>query len=253
MIAWEEAGAGTPAVLVHGITEDRRAWDRLVPLLEDGFRCVRLDLRGHGDSSDSEDYILAAMAEDVAVVAAEAGIDQPPVVIGHGLGALVATAYAGQAPVRAVVAIDQSMRLGEFALALQPHVAEMRGPEFPVVLAAVFRSLGMDKLRPEDEAYVTGKHAGARRDVVLGVWDQALEAPPDELNGMGESLLEAVTAPYLAIFGSDPGPRYAEWLQGRTPGATVEVWEGAGHYPHLVEPERVAARIRGFVRAAPAP
>jgi hypothetical protein len=39
--------------------------------------------------------------------------------------------------------------------------------------------------------------------------------------------------PYLGLFGIDPGPGYAEWLQGHVPTAIVEVWPEAGHYPHL--------------------
>ena len=32
-IAYERSGSGPPLVLVHGITESRRSWDPLVPLL----------------------------------------------------------------------------------------------------------------------------------------------------------------------------------------------------------------------------
>ena len=51
-----------------------------------------------------------------------------------------------------------------------------------------------------------------------------------------------------AIHGGDPGPGYAEWLASARPGATVEVWEGDGHYPHLVHPERLAARVTELAR-----
>ena len=61
VIAWEASGAGPPIVFVHGITEDRHTWHSVVPFLEDGFRCVRLDLRGHGVSSDADDYGAVAM------------------------------------------------------------------------------------------------------------------------------------------------------------------------------------------------
>jgi pimeloyl-ACP methyl ester carboxylesterase len=33
------------------------------------------------------------------------------------------------------------------------------------------------------------------------------------------------------------------------PTASVEVWDGDGHWLHLVEPDRFAARIREFVAA----
>jgi pimeloyl-ACP methyl ester carboxylesterase len=34
------------------------------------------------------------------------------------------------------------------------------------------------------------------------------------------------------------------------PNGQVEVWDGHGHFPHLVDPERVARRIADFVEAA---
>jgi len=246
MIAWEESGSGVPAVFVHGITEDRRSWDPVVALLDDRFRCVRLDLRGHGASPDADDYGALAMADDVAAVVEEAGIDEPPLLVGHSLGAVVVTAYAAQAPARAVVNVDQSMRFGDFAAALQPVTSELRGPRFGDVLGAVFDSLGLSRLGERDLAYVTERHRSARQDVVLGVWSLILDTPPDELTAVAESLLPAVQVPYLAVHGSDPGPDYVAWISRLVPTATVEVWEGDGHYPHLVEPKRFADRLRAL-------
>lgn len=246
MISWDESGSGTPAVLVHGITEDRTTWHRVVPLLEDRFRCVRLDLRGHGRSADADDYSALAMAEDVARVVSEANIDEPPLLVGHSLGAVVVTAYATQAPAAGVVNVDQSLRLGDFAAGLSPLADDLRGDRFSETVSAVVASLGVDALPESDRAYVDERHLGARQDVVMGVWSQVLESSPEELTALAESLLSALGVPYLAIHGSDPGAGYAGWLRSHLPGAEVEVWNGHGHYPHLVDPERFARRVREF-------
>lgn len=243
-IAWEESGSGPSIVFVHGLTEDRLGWDQVVALLDGRFRCVRLDLRGHGGSSDAEDYSALAMADDVATAVAEAGLAEPPLVVGHSLGAVVATAYATQHPTRGVVNIDQSLRLGDFAAALQPLASLLRGPEFHDTLLAIFDGLGMPaSLTDHDRAYLAGCHDRARQDVVLGVWSLVFDAAPDELTALAGSLLGAIDAPYLAIHGADPGATYAEWLSSALPGAKIEVWEGDGHYPHLVEAGRLAARL----------
>lgn len=250
MIAWEESGTGLPAVFVHGITEDRRGWDAVIPLLEDRLRCIRLDLRGHGESDDADDYGALAMVQDVATVVEEAGIAEPPLLVGHSLGAVVATAVASVHPCRGVVNIDQSLRLGDFAHQLQAVADDLRGPRFGDAVLEVFVGLGDDGVPDEERARLLRLHRAARPEVVLGVWDAVLDTPPDELTAQGEMVLGALQAPYLAIHGHDPGPGYEEWVRGVLPTATVEVWGSGGHYPHLADPERFAARVLAFLDAA---
>lgn len=246
MIAWEEEGSGPPIVLVHGLTEDRRGWDPVVELLRDDFRCVRLDLRGHGESDDSDDYAAPSMAADVGTVVAEAGITEPPLLIGHSLGAMVVTAYAAGAPVGAVVNVDQSLELAPFATALGGLASQLRGTEaeFRAALEMAFAGLGTAAIPEPWRTWAEGKHAAARQEVVTGVWSMVLDSDPAELQAFVDPMLRAVAAPYLAIHGGDPGPGYAGWLRERIASAAVEVWDGDGHYPHLVEPERFARRVR---------
>jgi len=49
-LAGEEAGAGDPVVLIHGLSFDRSMWDPQFPALAGHYRTVRYDLRGFGDS-----------------------------------------------------------------------------------------------------------------------------------------------------------------------------------------------------------
>jgi pimeloyl-ACP methyl ester carboxylesterase len=246
MIAWDEAGSGPPLVLVHGITEDRRAWDTVLPELTPRFRCLRLDLRNHGGSDAAADGSAIAMAEDVAEVVTAAGIDEAPLLVGHSLGAIVVTAYAAQASARAVVNVDQSLRFDEFAALVQPLAPMLRGPEFGATVLAIFGALGTEALPPDVVAYLDAQHAAARPEAVLGVWDLVLDGDPAELAATADALLGALRVPYLAIHGADPGAGYGEWLAARVPGAEVEVWGIGGHYPHLADPGRFAARLVAF-------
>jgi pimeloyl-ACP methyl ester carboxylesterase len=246
VIAWDEAGSGPAIVLVHGLSEDRRTWDPVVALLADRFRCIRLDLRGHGESDDADDYSAIAMAADVASVVSEADVDEPPVVVGHSLGAVVATMYAAGAPVRGVVNVDQSLRFDDFAAALLPLADALRGPEFAPTFMAVIGGLGAEGLDEATAARLDELHAGARQDVVMGVWGLLLDAAPGELAALTDPALAAIDVPYLAIHGGDPGPDYAGWLRATIPTATLETGWGGGHYPHLLDPERFAARVAAF-------
>jgi pimeloyl-ACP methyl ester carboxylesterase len=86
--AWGERGqAGL--VLVHGGAAHARWWDHIAPLLAGGQRVAALDLSGHGDSGRRDQYNLDVWAEEVLAVADAAGIEGPPVVIGHSMGGFV--------------------------------------------------------------------------------------------------------------------------------------------------------------------
>ena len=65
-IAYDVTGTGPPVVLVHGITECRRAWDPLVPDLAVDHTVIAVDVRGHGQSARAASYDSEAMAADVA-------------------------------------------------------------------------------------------------------------------------------------------------------------------------------------------
>lgn len=80
---------GTPLVLVHGHSDDRRVWDAVTALLAHRFRIVAYDTRGAGDS-DAPDrtsaYTVRRFADDFAAVIDS--LDGAPVhVLAHGWGA----------------------------------------------------------------------------------------------------------------------------------------------------------------------
>jgi pimeloyl-ACP methyl ester carboxylesterase len=83
-LAHDVAGGGPAVLLLHSTVVDRRMWDPQVPaLVEAGFRAIRCDLNGFGDSplptglyNDADDVLalLAALAVgDFAIVGASGG------------------------------------------------------------------------------------------------------------------------------------------------------------------------------------
>ena len=96
-IAFEVEGDGPDLILIHGITENRSAWGATRQRLARVGRVVAIDLRGHGDSDLAGTYALDAMAADVKAVADEVGAGLPTLV-GHSLGAFVASVYAAAYP-----------------------------------------------------------------------------------------------------------------------------------------------------------
>jgi pimeloyl-ACP methyl ester carboxylesterase len=247
-IAYDVAGSGPPLVLVHGITECRRAWDPLVADLARDHTVVTVDARGHGESGPATSYDSGSMAADVAAVVADLGLADP-LVVGHSMGGIVATAYAAAHRCRAVVNVDQSIALGDLQDLVRSAEPMLRGDDFADVLTALFESL--QGALPPDEVARIGALRRPEPAVVLGVWAPLLELSRADLDALVAGVAAQVRVPYLSLHGTDPGADYGAWLVGAIPTATVEVWDGLGHYPHLVEPVRFTDRIRAFESTLP--
>jgi len=89
-------GAGTPLlILVHEMGGMIESWDRVVPLLADRFRILRLDLRGAGMSEKVREGIrVEQLADDIAALLDAVDLDEKAVVAGCAVGAAVALSFA---------------------------------------------------------------------------------------------------------------------------------------------------------------
>ena len=244
-IAYRDEGVGDPLILIHGITEDHRAWDVFMPELTQRARVIRLDLPGHGASSPLPAYSAATLVEPVAQLVQSLGLDRPHVV-GHSLGGLMATLLGALAPVRSIVNVDQPLRLGTFIERVRRIAPELEGPQFTAALNAEMEELGGPRLPTGVRDGLRTYRVEARRPVVLGLWLPLLHETEDSVAATLAPLLARVRARYLSLHGDHPGADYAEWLRARIPTAQVEVWEGLGHWLHRVEPERFLARLHAF-------
>jgi pimeloyl-ACP methyl ester carboxylesterase len=97
-----DEGSGSPVVMVHGIASSSVTFERLVPLVEPYHRVIAIDLLGFGESPSPE-YSQYTIGEHVAALAhtiRSLRLQEPFVLVGHSLGALVATRYASMHPGR---------------------------------------------------------------------------------------------------------------------------------------------------------
>ena len=89
----------TPLLFVHGTGHAAWCWDtNFLPFFaENGFSAHAVSLRGHGQSEGREKLKWSSIAEFVDDVHRTAStLDQPPVILGHSLGGLVAAKYLEQ-------------------------------------------------------------------------------------------------------------------------------------------------------------
>ena len=235
-------------MLVHGITESAASFDPVTERLAASHEVITMDLRGHGESSNAPSYDLGAMAADVIAVATAAGLTAPHL-IGHSLGGAVVSAAGAAFEVASVVDIDQSLQLASFKDMLLPAEPMLRDAEqYHLVIDGMFTSMMGDQLSASEIARVNALRR-PQHEVVLGVWELILTEPLETIERTVDEALGAYAGraiPYLALFGIDPGPEYADWLRSKIPGAQMLSWEGAGHYPHLVNPDRFVATVETF-------
>lgn len=248
-IALRSSGSGPPLLLIHGITEDHRVWDELVPELERDHRVIRVDLPGHGESSPLATYSAGTLAAPIAELVQTLGLERPRI-IGHSLGGVVATLLGALLPARSIVNVDQSLRLGPFIELVRSIAPRLQGPSFVDALNEEMELLGGPRLPERVRRELRGYRVEARRPVVLGLWLPLANETEESVLEPLTPLLRQIRAPYLSLFGDDPGPGYESWLRGLIPSATVETWPGLGHWLHRVEPERFLARVRAFHAAS---
>ncbi|MFS4094619.1 alpha/beta fold hydrolase [Streptomyces sp. AF1A] len=85
--------AGVPLVFIHGWTADRHRWDHQMAHFSQGRRVIRLDLRGHGDSTGAGVRRIAELAEDVLALLDHLEAERF-VLIGHSMGGMIAQTIA---------------------------------------------------------------------------------------------------------------------------------------------------------------
>ncbi len=101
-LAFVDAGAGPPLLLVHGWPETRRIWWRnIAALAHAGFRVIAPDLRGFGDSDIAPDGFedVPSHSRDLAALLDELGV-ATCVLVGGDLGGAIIQDFSLRYPER---------------------------------------------------------------------------------------------------------------------------------------------------------
>lgn len=97
---------GRPVLALHGLTGHGRRWHRLAADLP-GHRIIAPDLLGHGHSPWEPPWHLEEHVD--ALVPLVDGLDQPPILVGHSFGGLLAVHLSRRVPVHALVLLDPAI------------------------------------------------------------------------------------------------------------------------------------------------
>jgi pimeloyl-ACP methyl ester carboxylesterase len=151
---------GKPTVImVHGAFCGGWAWETFRTRFERaGYRCLAPDLRGHAPGQSASGISMADFAADIAsLVKAQA---EPPILIGHSLGGLVAQMAATRSRVAALVLMAPSapwgVAGGSFEEAISAVTLYALGPYWLQAIPpdyAAARRFSLDRLdRPARQA-----------------------------------------------------------------------------------------------------
>jgi pimeloyl-ACP methyl ester carboxylesterase len=265
-VTYTEAGRpGDPLVLLlHGIAGSGHTWDAVVPALAETAHVIAPDLLGHGESAKPRgDYSLGAYASGVRDLLTALGYESATVV-GHSLGGGVAMQFAYQFPDRCDrLVLVSSGGLGREVSPVLRAVT-LPGAEWVLPVIAHRRLLGALRgagsvvarlplpakpaLREIARGYASLVDTEARAAFVhtvrsvLDVGGQRVDA--------SDRLYLAKTMPTLVVWGGRdsfiPAAHAAHFAE-LVPTARVEVFEQAGHFPHVDEPVRFARVLADFL------
>lgn len=248
-----EAGSGMPVLFLHGITAVAAVWDSTILSLQDSFRCIAVDQRGHGYSGKpATGYSARDYADDVVGLMDALEIESA-VVVGHSLGSRNAQVAACLYPerVNGVVAIDFTPFMEQTVFdVVQARVANgnrtfrtLRDVE--TYLAARYPKLPVDAVRRR------AVHAYTQTDGEF----RPLADPQAMIETMGGLRLDLSAAaskvkqPLLMIRGGDSHVvsevALEQTLRLRPDFLSLTV-PGADHYVPEEAPEIVADAIRRF-------
>jgi len=97
-LSWRADGRGRQIVLLHPVGLSGRFWVDVVERLAVEFRCISIDLRGHGSSAwDGTPFGMDDLAGDVVACLEELG-GRSSLLVGCSMGGMVAQGVALRAP-----------------------------------------------------------------------------------------------------------------------------------------------------------
>jgi pimeloyl-ACP methyl ester carboxylesterase len=260
------AGAGPPVVLIHGMVNSSRHWEEVAIRLGREYTVIAPDLLGHGDSAAVRgDYSLGAHAASIRDLLAAIGVDRSTIV-GHSLGGGVAMQFFYQFPQR----VERLVLVSSGGLGRQVSPL-LRGAALPGAAALVWAAAHPRVLSAVWDAGERMRSRGSAKGVYLQAIARALR--PLEAPGARKAFLQTLRSvidargqrvsavdrlyllrefPTLIVWGERDNT--IPLAHGRSaaeaiPGCHFKTLPRAAHFPHLEDPEGLAAAIGDFLAA----
>ena len=265
-VRFHSSGDGPLLVLLHGIASTADTWAPVATGLAASHTVLAPDLLGHGSSAKPRgDYSLGAYASGVRDLITALGYERATVV-GHSLGGGIAMQFAYQFPER----VERLVLISSGGLGREVHpilrASTLPGSEIVLALlgrrwlrttgGAVGATLGRLGLRAgEDLAGVAAGIASLGDADARGAFVHTARAaidPGGQRVSATDRLYLAAHLPTLIVWGErDPiiPAAHGDAAHAAIPGSRLEIFAGAGHFPHREQPVRFVSLVEDFLRS----
>ena len=250
-------GQGAPVLFVHSWALHSAMWDyQIAPLLDEGYRCVAYDRRGHGRSDEpGAGYDFDTLADDLATVIETLGLSGVTLV-GHSMGCSEIIRYLtrhGAGRVARVVLLSPTT---PFILKTDDNPGGIDGALFAAVRGQWTRDFPKwtdDNATP----FVVPETSRGLRDWLR---QMMMQASLPVLVACNKSLVEtdfrqelaALSTPVLLIHGdhdaSAPLPLTGQRTAALIRKVDFRVYEGAPHGLFVTHMDKVNADIAAFLK-----
>jgi pimeloyl-ACP methyl ester carboxylesterase len=258
-------GGGKPVVvLLHGLAGSSATWLPVLPTLAEHAHVIAPDLLGHGHSAKprSGDYSLGAYAASLRDLLLALGHDRATIV-GHSFGGGVAMQFAYQFPelTERLVLVASGGLGSEVTLALRAATLPGSTLVLKVLADVTPRPVGRfvhQVLRralmtatdvDEFTRAVTAMSDQEARDAFVYATRSVLDISGQRLDATGKLYL-AEEVPLMLIGGrADSVIPVKHTIQAheRLPGSRLELFDRAGHFPHMDQPYQFAHTLLDFL------
>lgn len=245
--------ADAPAVAFsNSLGTDFRIWDAVVPYLEDDFRILLYDKRGHGLSEATPaPYAMTDHVDDLAALLAHLGIVRTAVV-GLSVGGMIAQGLAATRPelVSRLVLCDTAHKIGT-EQSWNARIETVTKAGIGSIADAVMKVWFTPQFRRPENAAFEGYRAMLARQAVEGYAGTCAALRDCDLTESSRAL----RLPVLCLVGDQDGSTPPDLVRSTAEligGARLEVVRDAGHIPCVEQPEATARLIASFLKGLPA-
>jgi non-heme chloroperoxidase len=260
-IYYEDHGSGQPIVLIHGYPLNSDSWERQEPaLLSAGYRVIRYDRRGFGNSSrPTTGFDYDTFAADLNALLEHLGLDDV-VLVGFSMGTGEVTRYLGtygSARVRKAVLLGA---IPPFLLKTDDNPEGVDGQVFEGIKAAIVKDryayfkdfldnfYNVDKLGPER---ISEQAWQGSFNVAAGSSPHATYACVDTWLTDFRADLPSIDVPVLVVHGTEdrilPFEATAKRLPGLVANLKLVPVKGGPHNIGWTHPDEVNKALLEFL------